>query len=409
MPVKTVIQLRRDTAANWTSVNPILSVGEQGYETDTNKTKIGDGSTVWTSLTYHNPGGAVSQSQVTDLTTTLAGKQAVVSGVSDTEIGYLDGVTSAIQTQIDGKSSTSHTHSISGVTGLQTALDEKAPLASPTFTGTTTTATLTVTGDLTVGGTTTTVNATDLSVTDPLIYIGEGNDANVVDLGLVGSFNDGTYQHAGLARDATDGKWKLFKGVIDEPTTTINFSQGTLDTLALGSIEATTATIGDVSNTELQYLNGVTSAIQGQIDGKAATSHTHAISDVTDLTTTISGLNSSIDAKIPLSIADAKGDLIVATAADTVAKLGVGSDTQILTVDSTTATGLKWAAPAASGMSNPMTTAGDLIIGGTSGTPDRLAAGTAGYILQTNGSGSAPTWVAVSAGEAISSFLLMGA
>ncbi len=46
------IQIRRDTAANWTSANPTLSQGEQGYETDTGKLKIGNGSTAWTSLGY---------------------------------------------------------------------------------------------------------------------------------------------------------------------------------------------------------------------------------------------------------------------------------------------------------------------------------------------------------------------
>jgi hypothetical protein len=46
------IQLRRDTAANWTSNNPTLSQGEQGFETDTSKMKIGDGSTAWTGLDY---------------------------------------------------------------------------------------------------------------------------------------------------------------------------------------------------------------------------------------------------------------------------------------------------------------------------------------------------------------------
>lgn len=46
------IQLRHDTAANWTSVNPILALGERGVETDTGKEKSGDGSTVWTSLPY---------------------------------------------------------------------------------------------------------------------------------------------------------------------------------------------------------------------------------------------------------------------------------------------------------------------------------------------------------------------
>lgn len=43
---------RRDTAANWTSVNPVLASGEFGYETDTERLKIGDGSTAWSGLDY---------------------------------------------------------------------------------------------------------------------------------------------------------------------------------------------------------------------------------------------------------------------------------------------------------------------------------------------------------------------
>jgi len=46
------IQIRRDTAANWTSVNPTLAQGEIGHETDTNKTKIGDGTSDWGHLDY---------------------------------------------------------------------------------------------------------------------------------------------------------------------------------------------------------------------------------------------------------------------------------------------------------------------------------------------------------------------
>jgi hypothetical protein len=64
--------------------------------------------------------------QITDyVAPDLSGKQDVVSGVSSTEIGYLDGVTSAIQTQLNGKAASSHTHAISDTTGLQTALDGK--------------------------------------------------------------------------------------------------------------------------------------------------------------------------------------------------------------------------------------------------------------------------------------------
>ena len=48
----TRIKQRRDIAANWTSNNPILALGETGWETDTGRVKLGDGSTTWTNLQY---------------------------------------------------------------------------------------------------------------------------------------------------------------------------------------------------------------------------------------------------------------------------------------------------------------------------------------------------------------------
>jgi hypothetical protein len=52
MSVVTQIQLRRGTAASWTSANPTLASGEFGFETDTGKAKIGNGVTAWNSLAY---------------------------------------------------------------------------------------------------------------------------------------------------------------------------------------------------------------------------------------------------------------------------------------------------------------------------------------------------------------------
>jgi hypothetical protein len=52
MSVVTQIQVRRGTAAQWTSANPTLASGEWGYESDTGLAKIGNGSTAWTSLGY---------------------------------------------------------------------------------------------------------------------------------------------------------------------------------------------------------------------------------------------------------------------------------------------------------------------------------------------------------------------
>lgn len=72
----TRIQLRHDTATNWTTANPILAEGEAGVETDTNKMKIGDGVTSWNSLDYF--GGNIDLSNYYNKTETnelLDGKQ----------------------------------------------------------------------------------------------------------------------------------------------------------------------------------------------------------------------------------------------------------------------------------------------------------------------------------------------
>jgi hypothetical protein len=52
MPRNDLIQVRRDTAAEWTDKNPTLASGEMGFETDTGKLKIGNGSTAWSVLEY---------------------------------------------------------------------------------------------------------------------------------------------------------------------------------------------------------------------------------------------------------------------------------------------------------------------------------------------------------------------
>ena len=65
----------------------------------------------------------------------------------------------------------------------------------------------------------------------------------------------------------------------------------------------------------------------------------------------------------PLTILDAKGDLITATAADTPARLAVGTNGHVLTADSTAATGIKWAAPASSGGMTLINTGGTALSG----------------------------------------------
>lgn len=85
----------------------------------------------------------------------------------------------------------------------------------------------------------------------------------------------------------------------------------------------------------------VTSLVS-DLAGKSAVGHGHAESDVTSLV-------ADLAAKVAKSTVTTKGDLFVATAASTPARLGVGADTQVLTADSAQATGVKWAAAAGGG------------------------------------------------------------
>ena len=61
----TTIKLRRGTAAEWTTNNPILAAGEMGIETDTRKFKFGDGTTPWNTLAYASAEGGGGTGDVT--------------------------------------------------------------------------------------------------------------------------------------------------------------------------------------------------------------------------------------------------------------------------------------------------------------------------------------------------------
>jgi hypothetical protein len=85
MPVVTQVQVRRGTASQWTSANPTLASGEWGFETDTLKVKIGNGSTAWNSLAYQGAGSVTSITAGTGLsggTITSTGTIAIDSTVA---------------------------------------------------------------------------------------------------------------------------------------------------------------------------------------------------------------------------------------------------------------------------------------------------------------------------------------
>ena len=130
-----------------------------------------------------------------------------------------------------------------------------------------------VAGNISFGGTGTTVQSNNLSVVDPMVYTGSSNSSDAIDLGLVGKYVTGANtRYSGVVRDASDGVVKFFTNATTKPTTTVNFAEAGIvyADVQIGALSAASANIGNVSNTELQYLDGVTSAIQTQIDTKLA-------------------------------------------------------------------------------------------------------------------------------------------
>lgn len=86
----TRIYIRRDIAENWISVNPILAEGEQGFETDTKKMKVGDGYTAWINLSYISS-GAESFIGLSDVPSSYSGEagNAVVVKADETGLEFV--------------------------------------------------------------------------------------------------------------------------------------------------------------------------------------------------------------------------------------------------------------------------------------------------------------------------------
>ena len=81
----TQIQLRRDTASNWASNNPTMAAGEFGWESDTNRFKIGDGSSNWQNLAYASDGDTSGITFVGDDSTGTLVKQNETFKIAGTQ------------------------------------------------------------------------------------------------------------------------------------------------------------------------------------------------------------------------------------------------------------------------------------------------------------------------------------
>jgi len=213
----TRMQQRRGTAAQWISTNsgagPVLNAGEMGWESDTNKFKIGDGVNNWTSLDYFsdinstvNPafGSSITFEGATanDFETTLA----ITDPTADRTITFPDAtgtvaltsditVTASSTTTLSNKSISLGSNTVtSTLAQLNTAISDadvatlagtetltNKTLTSPTLTtpniGVASGTSLTLTGDLTVQGTTTTIDSTTIAVKNAFVFEGATNDS----------------------------------------------------------------------------------------------------------------------------------------------------------------------------------------------------------------------------------------
>jgi hypothetical protein len=150
-------------------------------------------------------------------------------------------------------------------------------LASNVATLTTgTTHSLAVGDIIVVGGVDATFNGTHVVVSVPttttFTFAKEAANVTSAAVSPVGTTSAATKRRfAGVVRDATDGVIKAFKDATIKPTSSVNFSESGLAfaDFRVAGITAASATIGSVTNTEIGYLSGVTSAIQTQIDTKA--------------------------------------------------------------------------------------------------------------------------------------------
>jgi len=295
------ILLRRDTAANWTSGNAVLASGEAGYETNTGKFKIGNGTTAWNSLGYSiasNISAAVLN-DLGDVTITSAANgdflrwngtvwiNDAVNLATDTIGNYVESLVAGTGVTLSNNSgeaatptvavdtaviaplaSPTFTGTVSGITkamvGLgnadntsdankpvstatQAALNLKSNLASPTFTGTVTTSNLTVGGNLTVSGTTTSVNTETLTVDDNIIVL--NNNATGTpseDAGI--EIERGSSTNVTLRWNESTDKWQITSdgsayGDIATEAYAESLTPATLD--AIGDVTIVSAASGD--------------------------------------------------------------------------------------------------------------------------------------------------------------------
>jgi hypothetical protein len=197
-------------------------------------TQVTGVSTAWTA-------NAATQANTLSVLMSNAATQAGQIVSTNNDVYNLTTLVYAYQTQSNAIVTSINTANAAIVTAnsaLKSYGDAKfAPLINPVFPNN-----LTVVGNLTINGNTTTVATNNVSVNDSIIYLANDNPGNSLDIGFVGHFNDGRYQHTGLIRTAGNGKWNLFSNVTPEVGGTVDLTNAVYDGLQVGNITSPTIT-----------------------------------------------------------------------------------------------------------------------------------------------------------------------
>ena len=300
----TRMQQRRGTALQWTTANPVLNPGEMGWESDTNKFKIGDGTNHWADLDYFLDAVALGGSIDDYIPLTQKDAASGVASLDSNKNVYVPGSSIIIEGSTDNTNETTLT--VTNPTADRT-------ITFPDATGTVVLAdgsgNVTVSGDLTVSGTTTTINSTTINATTGIVFEGATADAHETTLTITDPTADRTvtFQDATgtvVLRDSTD---TLTNKSISLGSNTVTSTLAQLNTAVSDADVATIAGTETLTNktltspkinedvavtataTELNYVDGVTSAIQTQMDAKAPLAAPALTGDATAVNLTISG------------------------------------------------------------------------------------------------------------------------
>ena len=276
--------------------NVISNSANNRILTDTGTTGSINGET---NLTFDGSTLALTGNQTVSGTVTAAGFTIGSAVISEAELEILDGATV----------STAELNSLASIGSdtVATQLATKAPLASPALTGTATGVNLTLSGNLTVNGTTTTLATTNSVISDNMIELNNGASSNANDCGIVverGSSGD----NAIFAWDESADRFIL------GTTTATGASTGDL-TIAAGALEISRLIIGsaDIQEAELEILDGAT----------LTTTELNFVDGVT------SDIQTQLNARLPLAGGTMTGDLIVADNVKIEVGNATGGDLQI--------------------------------------------------------------------------------